>query len=499
MSSRDNVSPVILSQRFPCHPERSRRISTTHCVALKDVSTALAAFASLNITKQCARNTHFERHDMAEKTRIRCIQHDCFSEDENSVIMYPFQGTNLDPRHPKRFLNGVNMTDSRVFAIGLMSGTSVDGIDAVLVEISGCGKNTSVKEIEFITVPYPDPVRERLLAIAGGGNGGSVCGSTQEISRMNFLLGKLFADAAETLCEKAGISKDRIAFAGSHGHTIYHEPNPVLYCGYGVSSTLQIGEASMIAERLGCPVVSDFRVRDVAAGGQGAPLVPYTEYLLYSDPEKNVALQNIGGIGNITLIPAGAELEDITAFDTGPGNMVIDALMAHFTGGEKTYDNNGSFAAAGSVNEELLRWLMKNPYFVLRPPKTTGREEYGAAFVAELLAEAEKLELCPEDTVRTATAFTAETIAVALRKFAPCKIDRLIAGGGGSRNQVLLQEISSRTGIQVLTNEDVGRNSDSKEAVAFAVLANERIMGIENTALGATGAEHRVVMGKISI
>ncbi len=391
------------------------------------------------------------------------------------------------------------MTDNRVFAIGLMSGTSVDGIDAVLVEISGCGTNTSVREIDFITVPYPDSVRERLFAIAGGGSSGNTGGSTQEISRMNFLLGKLFADASETLCKKAGVPTEKIAFVGSHGHTVYHEPNPVSYCGYGVSSTLQIGEASVIAERLGCPVVSDFRVRDVAAGGQGAPLVPYTEYLLYSDPGKNIALQNIGGIGNITLIPAGAKLEDITAFDTGPGNMVIDALMAHFTHGEKTYDDNGNFAAAGSANKELLGWLMENPYFVLRPPKTTGREEYGAAFVAKLISKAEELGLCPADTVRTATAFTAETIAVAIREFAPCKIDRIIAGGGGSKNQVLLQEISLRTGIQVLTNEDVGRNSDSKEAVAFAVLANERLRGIENTALGATGAKHRVVMGKISI
>ena len=236
----------------------------------------------------------------------------------------------------------------------------------------------------------------------------------------------------------------------------------------------------MIVEALGCPVVSDFRVRDMAAGGLGAPLVPYTEYLLYQDPQRNVALQNIGGIGNITLLPRGAGLNGVLAFDTGPGNMVIDALAARMTNGKARYDDGGKMAAAAQVNPALLAWMMQDEYLKRTPPKTTGREMYGDAYVEQLLKKANELD-------------------VPLRDYCPVKPDRMIVGGGGSMNPTLLAHIADcLPGCEVMTNEQLGLDSNAKEAVAFAVLANEAMYGQPNNAPGATGAAHPVVMGKIS-
>ena len=266
--------------------------------------------------------------------------------------------------------------EAKKLAIGLMSGTSADGIDAVLVEISGCSTNTHVRQMAFVTLPFTDAVRSRILQVAAGNFGGS-----EELCLMNFLLGKLSADACLAVCAQAGVDPRNVAFVGSHGQTVFHAPVEQDYLGYKVRGTLQIGEASMIVEALGCPVVSDFRVRDMAAGGLGAPLVPYTEYLLYQDPQRNVALQNIGGIGNITLLPRGAGLNGVLAFDTGPGNMVIDALAARMTNGKARYDDGGKMAAAAQVNSALLAWMMQDEYLKRTPPKTTGREMYGDAYV----------------------------------------------------------------------------------------------------------------------
>ena len=217
--------------------------------------------------------------------------------------------------------------------IGLMSGTSVDGIDAVLVDIQGCGTRTRVHQLAFVTLPFPPQVRRRILELAEGETGGS-----RELCLIHMLLGQLFADDCEAVCRAAGVPADSVDLVGSHGQTLYHQPEAMDYLGTPVRATLQLGEASCIAERLGCPVVSDFRVRDMAAGGLGAPLVSYTEFLLYRDGNRHVALQNIGGIGNVTLLPAGCALKDVIAFDTGPGNMVVDALAARITGGRLEYD-----------------------------------------------------------------------------------------------------------------------------------------------------------------
>lgn len=380
-------------------------------------------------------------------------------------------------------------------AIGLMSGTSADGIDAVLVEIIGCGVETRVSQRAFVSLPFSDEARTRILRVAAGDFGGS-----EELCRMNFFLGALCADACEAVCRAADVDPHQVCFVGSHGQTVFHAPDMAMYLGRPVRGTLQIGEASVIAERLGCPVVSDFRVRDMAADGLGAPLVPYTEYLLYRDETRTIGLQNIGGIGNITILPQGCRLEDVFAFDTGPGNMVMDALVRRLTGGERTYDGGGRLAAAGRVSRPLLAWMLADPYLEKAPPKTTGRELYGEGYVRRLLAEAERLGVDLQDALATATRFTAEAVAVGLERFAPARPERLVVGGGGSWNETLLAHLRDcLPGCQVVTNEDLGRNSDAKEAVAFAVLANEAVFGVCNNAPAATGASRPVVMGKLSL
>jgi len=378
--------------------------------------------------------------------------------------------------------------------IGLMSGTSADGMDAVLTEIAGAGLQTRVRTLGFVSLPYTDEERAAVLRLASGESGGS-----RELTLFHFWLGQRSLEACLAVCEAAGVGPDTVDLVGSHGQTLYHLPRAGEYLGRSVRGTLQLGEASVICEGLGCPVVSDFRVRDLAAGGQGAPLVPYAEYLLYRRENETVGLQNLGGIGNLTVLPAGGGPEDTFAFDTGPGNMVIDQLAERITGGAKRYDANGEMAAAGRVNEELAAWMMQDPYLKKAPPKTTGREDYGAVYVNRLQARAEELRISPEDLLATATRFTADCVKIAIRDFCPVKPDLLIAGGGGCRNSTLMRCLRRELGIPVLTNEDLGLDSDAKEAVAFAVLANECVHGHPNNLCSVTGAAHPVVMGKISV
>ena len=272
------------------------------------------------------------------------------------------------------------------------------------------------------------------------------------------------------------------------------------YLGRRQRSTLQLGEDALLAECFGCPVVGDFRVRDMAAGGLGAPLVPYTEFLLYRRPDEWVALQNIGGIGNVTVLPANCTLDQVFAFDTGPGNMVIDAVISRLTNGRMTYDDGGAMAAQGKLHPELLRWMMDDPYLSKKPPKTTGRALYGPVYVDRLMEKAGTLNVAPADLMNTVTQFTAETIAYGLRRFSPQLPQRLIVGGGGSLNRCLMEQLRQvLPECRVMTNEDLGLNSSAKEAVAFAVLANETIFASCNNAPSATGARHPVVMGKISL
>lgn len=377
--------------------------------------------------------------------------------------------------------------------IGLMSGTSVDGVDAALVRIHGHGFDTRIEQLSFLSLPFPVAVREKILSVAGGD---SFC--AEDLCRLKTLLGILYGEACMVLCAQAGVRKEDIDLIGSHGQTVWHEPKPVEYLGRCFASTLQIGEEAEIAQRMGCPVVGDFRVRDVAAGGQGAPLVPYTEFLLFREEEHTVALQNIGGIGNITVIPPHARLSDTVAFDTGPGNMVMDALVADMTGGARSYDPEGQMAAQGIVNKTLLDWMLNDEYLSRPLPKTTGRELYGRAYVSALSEKAQNLGVSKVDLLTTATAFTAESIAEGLRRFAPKFPEKLIVSGGGSHNLTLMKRLQAALpGCRVMTGEELGFSADAKEAVAFAVLANETLFAHCNNAPAVTGAAP-VVMGKIS-
>ena len=374
--------------------------------------------------------------------------------------------------------------------VGLMSGTSADGIDAVLTRITGSGTSTQVEQLGFYFLPFDSDTRRAILEICGGEHGG-----TREVCLLGTHLGRLYAQAVQELLRITGTEK--VDLIGNHGQTVYHIPEEMPYLNTTIRGTLQIGDPSYLAEAFGCPVVSDFRIRDMAAGGLGAPLVPYTEFLLYRSETEDVALQNIGGIRNITLLPAGCALEEVTAFDTGPGNMIMDALVMKITEGAMGYDDGGRLAASGKVIPELLKWMLDDPYLDRQPPKTTGREYYGADYVERLLSVGDYSLV---DVLATATDFTAQTIALSLRRFAPRLPQRLVVAGGGSRNPTLLQFLQNALPeVQVQTQEDLGMDSDAKEAVAFAILANEALFGICNNAPSATGAKHGVVMGRINL
>lgn len=374
--------------------------------------------------------------------------------------------------------------------VGLMSGTSADGIDAVLTRITGSGLSTKVEQLGFYFLPFDTATRQAILDICSGESGG-----TREVCLLGTHLGRLYAQAVRELLKATHTEK--VDLIGSHGQTVYHIPEETAYLDTRLRGTLQIGDPSYLAEEFACPVVSDFRIRDMAAGGLGAPLVPYTEFLLYRSETEDVALQNIGGIGNITLLPAGCTLDQVTAFDTGPGNMIMDALVMKLTQGKQHYDDGGRLAASGTVIPELLQWMLEDPYLDRQPPKTTGREYYGAAYVERLLAHAQHPLV---DVLATATAFTAQTISLSLRRFAPRLPRRLVIGGGGSRNLTLLRFLQEALPeVTVQTQEDLGMDSDAKEAVAFAILANEALFGSCNNAPSATGADHGVVMGRINL
>ena len=418
--------------------------------------------------------------------------------------------------------------------VGLISGTSMDGIDAALVHISGPATQPRVRLLAFETLPYAAPVRKSLLRIAAGEPA-----TAGEISQLNFLLGELFAEAALRVCRKSYVPPSGLAAIGSHGQTIYHQGAPTHEGGRSIASTLQIAEPSVIAERTGVPVVADFRTADMAAGGQGAPLVPMVDYLLLCDLSRGTVALNIGGIANFTVIPAGAEPEQVFGFDTGPGNMIIDGLVRHFTKGQKTYDDGGQWAVKGRVIDPLLAKMLRLPFFAQQPPKSAGREQFGRHFIEQFflaqkpLAGAAKRKRAPfepsddrqsamgepggidnrqsaigdkpgarpEDLLRTATELTARTIADALERFVPGKIavHRLIISGGGAHNNLLVARLAQLLPrLSVHRSSQVGLDVDAKEAIAFAVLADRTMHGLPGNLPSVTGARRPVVLGKIS-
>ena len=453
--------------------------------------------------------------------------------------------------------------------VGLISGTSMDGIDAALVRITGPGTKPRVRLLAFETIPYPDWLRQRLLAIASGDST-----TAEEIDHLNSLLGATFGEAAVQVCRRGRVKPARLFAVGSHGQTIHHFGGlqmtrefraatrkliAKLTAGKGGAyaigldtiqipglmktlekgtpvqpelwslarpCTLQIAEPALIAERTGAPVVADFRTADMAAGGQGAPLVPMVDYLLLRDARKGTVALNIGGIANFTVIPADAKPEQVFGFDTGPGNMLIDGLVRHFTRGQKAYDAGGRWAAKGQVIEPLLDEMLRLPFFAHKPPKSAGREQFGQGFIEQFFLAKElstnpagrdrmlieqidnrqsaidhQLGARSEDLLRTATELTARTIARALERFVLGKIaiHRLIISGGGAHNRLLvarLAELLPR--LRVHRSDEFGLDVDAKEAIAFAVLADRTMHGLPGNLPSVTGARRPVVLGKIS-
>ena len=389
----------------------------------------------------------------------------------------------------------------------------MDGIDAALVRISGPATQPRVRLLAFSTLHYSVPVRQSILRIAAGEPA-----TAGEISQLNFLLGELFAEAALRVCKKAGVSPARLAAISSHGQTIYHQGTATPESGKRIASTLQIAEPAVVAERTGAPVVADFRTADMAAGGQGAPLVPMVDYLLLRDARKGTVALNIGGIANFTVIPADAEPEQVFGFDTGPGNMVIDGLARHFTMGQKSYDAGGRWAAKGRVNEPLLDEMLRIPFFSQLPPKSAGREQFGQSFIREFFLNrissdpaSGKPRLTGQignhqspivnDLLRTATELTARTITGALEHFVPggIPIHRLIISGGGAHNRLLIVRLTELLrSLRVHQSDEFGFDVDAKEAIAFAVLADRTMHGLPGNLPSVTGARRAVVLGKIS-
>lgn len=384
------------------------------------------------------------------------------------------------------------MKESKL-VIGLMSGTSLDGVDAALVEISGSGHSTQIKLKHFVSVPFEALVQTELLRVASGAET-----SSQVISHLNFLLGSLYAEAAFRLCKDARVEINEIDLIGSHGQTIFHQSEPGPFCSRMLASTLQIGEASILAENTGITTVSDFRPRDMAAGGKGAPLIPYVDYLLFRDLRLGRALLNIGGIANVTALPPQPRVQDVTAFDTGPGNMIMDALVRHFTNGKKKYDHDGAIARQGSVIPGLLQKMLSLPYFQASPPKTAGREQFGESFVADMLGHEKSAGF--EDLVCTAGELTVQSVAQAILHyvFPTTHLDQLIVSGGGARNALLMERLQvALPQLQVLRSDDLGVPTAAKEAIGFAILANETFHLHSGNVPSATGARHPVVLGKV--
>ncbi len=382
---------------------------------------------------------------------------------------------------------------------GIMSGTSADGVDVALCRISpGKAGVPRVKVLALRSFAYEKKLRAKVLAVAGGEPG-----TAAAMSQLNWRLGDVYADCVEKTVAETGV---KIFLVACHGQTIYHQSTSAKFLGASVRCTWQMGEASVIAERLRVPVVSDFRPADLAAGGQGAPLVPMLDYCVFRHATKNRMLLNLGGIANVTALPAGCSVDDVLAFDTGPANMVIDAVMLRLYG--RSYDRNGAIAAKGNVLGDVVVKAMRAPYFSALPPKSCGREEFGVAFVDAFIGWCGDAR--PQDIVATATALTVETITEAYRLFcwpwlgqrAPlARATELIVAGGGAKNKTLMLWLSEKfgpLGVKVTTTEGAGLAVEAKEAAAFALLGWLTWHGLPGNVPSATGASRPVVLGKVT-
>jgi anhydro-N-acetylmuramic acid kinase len=393
------------------------------------------------------------------------------------------------------------MTKKAMIVAGVMSGTSADGINVALVRIAHARvRSTSPPAFELLghsEYSYPETVRAAVLAAMN-----ATSASVGDLARLNFLLGELYADAVMAAQRKTRVEAELI---GCHGQTLYHQGDAQPFLGRKIAATWQTGEAAVVAARVGIPVVSDFRPADMAAGGKGAPLVPFLDYMLFRDARVGKIVQNIGGIANLTAIPAGAAANDVVAFDTGPGNMVIDAVTEKLFG--QPFDRGGKIAASGKALDTVIQPILRHEFFRKPPPKTAGREEFGRDFVRDFLRRCGRCK--KQDAVATATALTAKSIADAVRKQAAQEpaiarkqsFHEMILSGGGSRNATLVSMLASELaplGLRLRLSDELGLPSAAKEAVAFAVLAHETWHGRPSNVPSATGARRAAVLGKIS-
>jgi anhydro-N-acetylmuramic acid kinase len=409
-----------------------------------------------------------------------------------------------------------------LLVLGLISGTSADAIEIALARISGAPPRLNAKLLNHTSISFPAELRKEILRVAeqqpiSAGN----------LSQLNFRLGETFAEAALTACRRFRVAAKKIALIGSHGQTIFHQGDPVPYLDDLTASTLQIGEPAIIAARTGITTIADFRPADIAQRGQGAPLVPYADYVLYRHAKLGRISLNLGGIANVTVIPAAAKPSQILAFDTGPANMLIDALVAHFTHDRQRYDKDARLAQQGRSIPALINELMRDPYLKLAPPKSTGREYYGQTYLKKLLALGQRYRAQPNDLIRAATIFTSLSIVDALNRFVlpKTKIHQVIISGGGTHNPLLIAQLTAALGtqvggerfstsqqrtaplvrtvptvgnIEVLPSSELGVLEDAKEAFAFALMAYETFHQRPSNVPSATGARRPAILGKIS-
>jgi anhydro-N-acetylmuramic acid kinase len=378
---------------------------------------------------------------------------------------------------------------------GIMSGTSADGIDVAVARIAPGRLRPSVTLLAHEGFAFPAALRRAILAAMN-----AAATSTAELARLNWRLGLAYAEVVSATVERHNVKLDLI---GCHGQTLYHQPRAESYAGRRFACTWQTGEAAVIAAAMGVSVVSNFRPADMLAGGQGAPLVPLLDYLLFADRKRGRVLQNIGGIANLTSIPAGAAADAVIAFDTGPGNMVMDALAQQLFG--KKFDRNGSFAAQGTVLVPVLAEALENPYFKQKPPRTAGREQFGREYAARFLAGCQRQSTKPEDALATATALTAETIARSYRKFVHrgmkgSGVDYIVSGGG-AHNATLMAMLTQRLeplGCELTASEEFGLPAEAKEAAAFALLAWQTWHHLPGNLPSATGAARPAILGQVT-
>jgi len=392
------------------------------------------------------------------------------------------------------------MSAKTMTVAGIMSGTSADGIDVAVVRIAAGKLRPRLTLVAHEGFVFPAGLRRRVLAAMNAS-----ATSTAELARLNWRLGLAYAEAVRGTVEP---HKVKLNLIGCHGQTLYHQPRAAAYAGRSFSCTWQAGEAAVIAATLGIPVVSNFRPADMLAGGQGAPLVPMLDYVLFADAKRGRVLQNIGGIANLTAIPAGAAPDRVIAFDTGPGNMVIDALAQELFG--KPFDRNGTIAAEGRVIAPVLAAALRNAYFQLRPPRTAGREQFGREFAAKFLAACKRHSVKPEDALATATALTAETIAQSYERFVWAKMKSgkgqrgavdYIVSGGGARNHTLIAMLAQRfepLGCELAASEEFGLPAEAKEAAAFALLAWQTWHHQPGNVPSATGAARPAILGQVT-